>query len=172
MENVNKSMGRLLFLICALLGGNPATAQCNVVEKVLPDGTMYYHAETLLFYKTKDFQLSGNLVTDKEHYFLSLKPLPFPEKSKNIKIKSDLVITLTNNTAYTLKLFDTYYYDKDSSFAAVYMFDAKNLPDFRTHEVKEVKLDLGEGFNNYIFRLHKEALREQLDCFKNTKNKF
>ena len=165
-------MTRFLIVFLLLLRGSvSAKAQCEVYEKIFPDGTMYYRAETLLFYRTASFQLSGNIVTDKENYFLGLNPVPFPPKPKGSKIKFDLTVVLKNDTTYTLKHFDSYYRDEDTSFSMLFIISKKDLTAFQTHEVKEVKLNLGEGESIYVFRLHTEAIREQLACFSKPKNK-
>ena len=166
-------MIRHLFIFLLILAGPELTnAQCEVSERVFPDGTMYYRAETLLFYRTASFQLSGHIVTDKENYFLGLSPLPFPEKTKGSKIKNDLTVVLKNDTTYTLKFYDSDYKSEDTSFSMLFIFSKKDLDAFKNNEVKEVKLNLGEGESTYVFRLHSDAIKIQLACFTKPKNKF
>jgi hypothetical protein len=147
-------------------------AQCDVTEKMMADGTMYYHGETLLFYKTSEFQLSGSIVTDKEHYYLRLKPLPFPERPAGTKLIDNLEIKLTNDTIYTLKLHDAYYRADDTSFTLLFLFDKKDIEPFRNKEVVEIRLNLGQGSFTYEFRLHKDAIRQQLACFSTKRPKY
>jgi hypothetical protein len=49
----------------------------------------------------------------------------------------------------------------------LYLIDKKNLDAFLTYEVSEAKINMGgeEGARTYVFKLHKSALKEQLDCF-------
>lgn len=163
-------MNRLLLLLMIVASPFYVCAQCAVDEKVLPDGTMYYHAENTLFYKTSSFTLSGNIVTDKENYFLNFLPKPFPEKSVGSNIKTSLEVVLANDSTYEIKLFDTFYRDADTSFSIMYVFDKKQIDPFRRNDVKEVRIDLGDGKKTYVFKLHKEALKNQLSCFNKPKN--
>lgn len=163
-------MHRLVALFATVILPFLTIAQCKVIEKVLPDGTMYYHGETNLFYKTSAFSLSGNIVTDKENYFLNFQPKPFPDKSIGSKLKTSLEVVLENDSTYEVKLFDTFYRDEDTSFSILYVFDRKQIDPFRRNDVKEVRIDLGDGRNSYIFKLHKDVLRRQLECFNKPKN--
>lgn len=147
-------------------------AQCDITEKMMADGTMYFHCETLVFYKTSEFQLSGNIVTDKENYFLRLRPLPYPEKPLGTRLRDDLEIKLANDTTYKLKLHDAYYRKEDASFTMLFLFDKKDVSPFTKKDVAEVRLNLGDAIATYTFLMHKDAIRQQLACFAKKENKY
>jgi len=153
----------LLLLLCSF----SAFSQCDIQNKISPDGTMYYFMEFQSFYFTDAKALKGGIYTDKENYYLALQPSPFPEKSKGIKMKEDLEITLANNKSYTLQHFDTQYVDDNSTLQLLYSIDEKQLKDLLGFEITQVKIDMkgSEGVRTYLLKLHKKALQEQLNCF-------
>jgi hypothetical protein len=165
-------MFRLVSVLCFVVCPLCLAAQCDITEKLMADGTMYYHGETLLFYKTSQFQLSGNIVTDKEHYYLRLRPLPYPEKPLGTKLNSDLEVKLANDSTYKLKLHDAYYRKEDTSFTILFIFEKKDIHSFTEKDVAEVKLNLGESTATYTFLMHKDAIRQQLNCFTKKENKY
>ena len=72
----------VLFSILLLLSSFP---QCDILNRVSPDGSMQYYMEPVNFYWTSTKSLKGCIVTDKESYFLELQPFLF---LKNQKVKS------------------------------------------------------------------------------------
>jgi hypothetical protein len=98
----------------------PAFPQCDILNRVAPDGSMVYFMEPVNFYWTKAKSLSGGIVTDKESYFLELFPIPFPEKPEGQDIKDNLELKLSDGKTYTLEHFDTRYIRKDTVMKLVY----------------------------------------------------
>jgi hypothetical protein len=120
---------------------------------------------TFLFTGVPLSNLKGVAITDEQNYFLALKPRPFPEKPIGTRLKEDLKITLSNNEEYSLKHFDNRYLDYDTSLLFLYVIPEKLLPDFRKYEVENVKMMMGdEGERVYTFKLHKTAIKDQLNC--------
>lgn len=159
-------------LNCMLVSGMmflvaPAFSQCNILNQLYPDGSMYYYIEPVNFYWTKAKSLKGGIETDKENYFLELQPVPFPEKDQGKKLRDDLEMNLSNGNIYHLKHFDTRYLDNDTAMQLLYFIDKEKLNDFLNLEVVSVKINMKgtEGVRTYVFKLHKSALREQLSCF-------
>lgn len=155
------------FFLTLLYAMQAATAfcQCEVKNRIGIDEVMYYYVEDVPFYWTSKKELKGGAITDEQNYFLALKPKPYPEKPAGTKLKNDLKVTLSNNQEYILNHFDTRYVDRDTSLLFLYVIPEKLLPDFKNYEVKEVKMMMGdEGERVYTFKLHKSAIREQLDC--------
>lgn len=151
-----------------ILSGSKVTAQCEVKNKVLADGTMMYYFEPANFYVTKSKSLKINIVTDKEHYFVALQPLPFPaKKSEGKKIKDDLIIHLADNKDYKLTHYDTQYRNNDSIMQVLYLIDDKDIQAFSNYEalVAEINMEGTEFVRSYNFKLHKDAIKEQLNCF-------
>lgn len=142
-------------------------AQCDVKNKVLADGTMMYYFEPANFYVTKSKSLKINIVTDKEHYFVALQPSPFPAKSEGKKIKDDLIIHLSDNKQYKLAHYDTQYRNNDSIMQVLYLIDDKDIEAFSNFEaiVAEINMKGTEFVRSYNFKLHKDAIKEQLNCF-------
>lgn len=144
-----------------------ALSQCEIQHRLYPDGSMFYFIEPVNFYWTKTRELKGGIETDKENYYLELQPAPFPKKPDGRKLKDDLEVRLANDSIYHLEHFDTRYLDHDTVMQLVYLLDKKKLDNFLTFEVVSVKMNMQgtEGIRTYVFKLHKGALKEQLDCF-------
>jgi hypothetical protein len=142
-------------------------SQCEIQNRLFPDGTMMYYMDPVVFYWTKTKELKGNVVTDKENYFVGLQPVPFPEKPQGNKLKNDLELKLSNNKIYRLRHYDTQYIKNDTLMQLLYLIDKKDLNDLLNFEATEVKIDMEgvEGIRTYVFKLHKRALQEQLACF-------
>ena len=126
-----------------------------------------FYMDPALFYYTKTKELRGGIITDKENYFIALQPVPFPPKPEGRKLKEDLELKLANNEVYKLKHFDTRYMDNDSAMQLMYLIDMKDVEDFLKFETTEAKIDMKgtEGIRTYVFKLHKNAIQEQLKCF-------
>jgi hypothetical protein len=142
-------------------------SQCEILNLVSPDGSMLYYMKPVFFYRTSVKELKGNVVTDKENYFLGLQPRPFPGKSDVKKMKEDLAIKLSNGKEYNLSHYDTRYLKHDSIMEMLYLIDTKHLDDLLKFEVVQVKIDMKgtEGLRTYLIKLHKGAIRDQLNCF-------
>ncbi|MEZ0130068.1 hypothetical protein AB9T88_10045 [Flavobacterium sp. LBUM151] len=142
-------------------------AQCEVKNRVLADGTMLYYFEPAVFYFTKSKSLKINIVTDKEHYFIALQPTPFPPKKEGKKIKEDLIIHLADQKQYKVTHYDTQYRQNDSVMQVLYLIDEKDLEAFSKLEavLAEINMEGTEFVRSYNFKLHKNAIMEQLNCF-------
>jgi len=143
--------------------------QCEILNRVSPDGSMQYYMEPVNFYWTQSKSLEGCIVTDKESYFLQLLPVPFPEKPLGNKLKGDLDMILSDGNAYQLKHFDTRYAENDTVMEMLYLIDEQDIDRMLNLEVTQVSIDMmgEEGIRTYVFKLHKAALKEQLACFLN-----
>jgi hypothetical protein len=145
----------------------PAFPQCEILNRVAPDGSMVYYMEPVNFYWTKAKSLSGGISTDKESYFLELFPIPFPEKPAGNDLKDNLELKLSDGKTYTLEHFDTRYIRKDTVMKLVYLINKKDIDVLLNIEITEAKINMkgDEGIRTYVFKLHKAALKEQLECF-------
>jgi hypothetical protein len=164
MKTILLKTGLVMGLLLSAIASFP---QCNILNFIYPDGSMFYFIEPVNFYWTDSKELKGGIVTDKENYYLALQPSPFPEKPKGNKLKDELELKLANDSIYHLKHFDTRYLDHDSTMQMLYLIDKKNLDDFLNFEAISAKINMGgnEGVRTYVFKLHKSAIREQLGCF-------
>jgi len=164
-------MNTLIKSTTLLLGfltiSNLSFSQCEILNRVSPDGSMTYYIEPVNFYWTKVKSLTGGIVTDKESYFLELLPVPFPEKPEGEKLKDNLELKLSDGKIYTLEHYDSRYIRKDTVFKLVYLIGKKDLDWLLNLEVTEARINMKgeEGIRTYIFKLHKDALKEQLECF-------
>jgi hypothetical protein len=142
-------------------------SQCEIKNEIYPDGSMMYYIEPVNFYWTETKDLKGGIVTDKENYFLALQPKPYPEKSVGKKLKSDLILNLSDGNEYQFKHYDTRYLEGDSIMEILYFIDNDEIDALKKLEVEQAKIDMmgEEGIRTYTFKLHKSALKEQLDCF-------
>jgi hypothetical protein len=161
--NLLKSCTFLQILTASLV----SFAQCEILNRVTPDGTMQYYMEPVNFYWTSAKSLKGCIVTDKENYFLELLPVPVPEKKIGKKLKNDLTLKLSNGETYQLQHYDTRYVEKDTVMEMLFLITQKEFDFFAVNEVVSVDIDMKgvEGIRNYEFKLHKTALKEQLACF-------
>jgi hypothetical protein len=144
-----------------------AYSQCEIKHRIYPDGSMLYYIEPVNFYWTEAKNLKGGIMTDKETYFLALQPNPYPEKSKGKKLKSDLILKLSDEKEYQFGHFDTRYLEGDSVMELLFIINKDEMQPLQDFEVVQAKIDMmgDEGIRTYNFKLHKAALKEQLDCF-------
>jgi hypothetical protein len=141
--------------------------QCEILNRVSPDGSMYYYMEPVNFYWTSAKSLKGCIITDRESFFLELHPIPFPEKPAGNKLKEDLELKLVNGDSYKLKHFDTRYLKNDTVMEMLFLISKKDIDFLISHEVAVIMIDMmgTEGIRSYELKLHKSALKEQLACF-------
>ncbi len=160
----------LIALLCTL--STAIFAQCEIQSRVYPDGSLLYSMAPVKFYWTEAKELYGGVVTDKEHFFLSLQPIPFPEKPAGIKLKDNLLLTLSNQQKIELTHYDTRYMQNDSIMEMLFLLDKKDLEAAYTYEASSVKMNMGEeeGYREYHFKLHKTAFQDQLACFLEDKS--
>ncbi|WP_264553391.1 hypothetical protein [Flavobacterium sp. N2038] len=162
-------MRNLIFLGLIFFGltSSEVIAQCDIKNRVSADGSMMYYFDPAVFYTTKSKSLKINVLTDKEHYFIALQPTPFPSKKEGKKIKGDLTIHLADNKVYKLSHYDTQYMNNDSIMQILYLIDDKDLESFSKFEalVAEIRMEGTEFVRDYNFKLHKDAILEQLICF-------
>ena len=158
-----KSFAAAIFLSFSAL----SFSQCEILNRVSPDGSMQYYMEPVNVYWTSAKSLKGCIVTDKESYFLELRPVPFPDKPAGNKLKEDLELQLSNGETYKLKHFDTRYVDKDTVMEMLFQISKKDIDYLMIHEVEVIMIDMigDEGIRSYELKLHKSALKDQLTCF-------
>jgi hypothetical protein len=144
-----------------------ASSQCEIKNRIFPDGSMLYYIEPVNFYWTETKDLKGGITTDRENYFLALQPRPYPEKSVGKKLKSDLVLKLSDQMEYRFEHFDTRYLEGDSIMEMLFLIKKEEMQPLQELEVVQAKIDMmgEEGVRTYTFKLHKAALKEQLECF-------
>lgn len=165
---------RRVFLFLALVITTALSAQtnCDIKSRVGADGALYYYIEYVRFYYTSEKQLEGGIVTDKEHYFLTLQPFPFVMKKSSEKLTDSVDVVLSNEKKYRLGNYYVRFHKEDSLLRMVYFIPKDLLNDFKDYNISSVKINMGgdEGVREYDFKLHKSALREHLACFEKSKN--
>ncbi|RED19671.1 hypothetical protein BD847_3958 [Flavobacterium cutihirudinis] len=161
-----RSLVFVLFGLCSFWCSK-VIAQCDVKNKLSADGSMMYYFEPAVFYTTQAKSLKINVLTDKEHYFIALQPTPFPPKKEGKKIKGDLIMHLSDNNVYKLSHYDTQYMDNDSIMQVLYLINENDLASFSKNEAisAEIKMEGTEFIREYKFKLHKDAIIKQLNCF-------
>ena len=159
-------------LLCCFAAGifhsSEMFAQCEIRNKVRPDGSMYFYLAPVSFFRTVEKQLLGGVLTDNESFYIYLMPKPFPPKPSGSGLKSDLQLKLSNQQTYTLKHYDSDYLNDDTVFRMIYLIDKKDLEDFKNFEVEQVTLNMGtqELNREYNFKLHRTAIKDELACLK------
>ncbi|QOG03719.1 hypothetical protein [Flavobacterium sp. MDT1-60] len=156
-----------LVIVFLLLITSKIFAQCDIKNKLLADGTIVYYFDPAVFYTTQSKSLKINIVTDKEHYFIALQPTPFPPKKEGKKINDDLIVHLGDQKSYKLSHYDTQYMRNDSIMQVLYLMDDKDVEAFSKFEavVAQINMKGTEFIRDYNFKLHKDAIKEQLNCF-------
>jgi hypothetical protein len=153
----------VLFLSVTL----PSFSQCDILIRVSPDGTMQYYMKPINLYWTKTKSLKACIVTDMENYFLVLYPNPFPEKPEGKKLREDLFLKLADGTDYEMKHYDSRYLENDTALEMSFLMPKSDIEKVMNFQITEAKIDMkgNEGIRSYVFKLQKDALREQLTCF-------
>jgi hypothetical protein len=160
-------LGVVVLLISSIARGQ----DCSVKNKMRPDGSIYYFMDPVLFFNTAENKIYGGVMTDKESYFLTITPRPFPPKSKKDKLDQDLLITLSDGKEYKLEHYDSQYIE-DTTLVISYVIGKDALPAFREQDIETVKFNMGKekGEQTFQFRLHKSALKQQILCLTDKKN--
>jgi hypothetical protein len=166
------NMKRIALILGLIVFSMHGFSQCDIKYRVNPGGMMQYYMEPVNFYWTLQKSLRGCIVTDKENYFLALMPLPFPPKPAGQKLKKDLKMTLSDGKSYSLEHFDTQYIDQDTVMQMLFLIKKEDLNTLLNQQIVNVTLGMmgNEGMRTYTFKLHKSALKEQLDCFLKKKD--
>ncbi|MBF4517693.1 hypothetical protein IRZ71_15110 [Flavobacterium sp. ANB] len=162
MRNINLAIVFLFIIMSA-----KSIAQCEAKNRILPDGTLVFYFDPADFYISKSKSLKINIQTDKEHFFIALQPLPFPSKAEGKKIKDDLIILLADQKEYELSHYDTQYRHNDSVMQVLYLMNDKDVEAFSKFEAVTAKINMKgtEFVRDYNFKLHKNAIIQQLNCF-------
>jgi len=173
LSSVKPSFVRHFLTIAVILLSVSALAQCEILNRLSPDGTMIYYIEPVNFYWTQSKSLKGGVVTDNETFYLGLQPFPFPDKATVKKMKDDLELKLSNDSVYVFQHFDTRYLKHDSVLQLLYLLDKKDLDDLLKFQAVSARINMqgSEGVRTYVFKLHKDAIQEQLSCLQNEKEK-
>lgn len=165
--NIIQFIKHLMVTTVLLFVVNNVFSQCEIKSKMNNDGNLYYYMDPVVFYNTNAKKLSGSIFTDKEYYYINFLPFPIPSKEVGKKLKEDIEIKLSDGKKYKLEFYYSDYENNDSTFIMMYLIDKKDLEAFMKFEVESVKFNMGkeEGERIYNFKLHKKALREELNCF-------
>jgi hypothetical protein len=92
--------------------------------------------------------------------------VPVPDKQVGKKLKKNLILKLSDDIVYELKHYDTRYVQEDTVMEMLYLIEKDEIDSLLKYEVTEARIDMGdEGVRTYVFKLHKAALKEQLECF-------
>jgi hypothetical protein len=88
-------------------------------------------------------------------------------------MKDSLNVKLANGKEYKLGFYYSDFEEKDSSFNIMYLIDKTLMSDFINNDVEQMKINMmgEEGTRIYNFKLHKNALKLELNCFLNEKEK-
>ena len=73
-----------------------------------------------------------------------------------------------------MKHYDSRYLENDTALEMSFLMPKSDIEKFLNFQITEAKIDMkgGEGIRSYVFKLQKDALKEQLTCFlKEEENK-
>lgn len=143
-----------------------ASAQCEIEGKLDASGIMYYYADLVKVFWTSAKSLHCGAFTDDASYYLQFYPTPFPAKSKKKFPKDIARVELSNGDTFELEFFDSRYTSNDTVFVMQFLLPDESLDEFISHEISKVTLNLvdQDGLREYKLKLHKDAIKEQLEC--------
>ncbi len=164
-----KKIKIILPLLLLLASAGLAVAQCDVRQRIMPDGSMYSYVAPVLLYQTSERMLQGGVMTDGENYFLELRVTP---KLASKPDKANLTLRLSNRQSYKLDMFDMRTSANDSSLVMTFLLPKNKVEDFAKNEVDRVEIiyDQQSSTDNvYTLKLHRALIREHLACLKSKK---
>ncbi len=165
MDKVKYTLALLIFIASVSF----ASAQCDVRQRVMADGSLYNYVAPVMLYQTATRTLQGGVMTDGENYFLELRVTP---KLVPMPDKVALTLTLTNDEKYTLDMFDRRSSANDSSLVTTFLMAKDKIEDFSTNEINTVDMMYDKQdstYNVYTLKLHRALIKEHLECLKSKK---
>jgi hypothetical protein len=167
-KEMNSLVRKIILSAAVLICAYPMVShgQCEIESRLDLNGIMYFYAEPVKVYWTSAKSLYCGAVTDKKDYYLQFYPNPFPEKPKGSIRKSPATVVLEDEKEVSMKNFDTWFDSSDSIFKMLFLIPEGELESFISNEILTVSLDMGdeEGVRVYTLKLHKDAIRQQLNC--------
>lgn len=159
-----KVAGIGIMLICSLV----ANAQCDVQMTVNANGTLSKTTGSALIYSNETYEMYSQMRYDGIDYYFIWVVKPF--EKKKVESKS-MEILLDNDSTLTLDFYDSYSMSKDTSMSFLYRVSAENMQQLSEQEIKQININTNVGLKQFILKLHKEQVKQQLKCLVEYKGK-
>jgi hypothetical protein len=154
--------------ILAVFTGWVAKAQCDVQMTVNANGTLSKTTSTELIYSNETYSMYSQMRYDGiDHYFIwVVKPM----EKKKVESKS-MEIRLDNDSIVMLEFYDSYKTIKDTSVSFLYRVSEPNMKLLSNNNINQININTNMGLKQFILKLHKDQIREQLKCLAEYKGK-
>lgn len=166
---------RFFFVCLAACGLKFVAGQCEIQNRINPDGTMFFFAEPTLIWGRQPASLRTSVVTDKEHYFIAFEPDSFPPDPKGFQLKYHALVELSNHKEHELEFFFSLYRkfkeDTVSRFVVIFTIPKELMGEFIDHDLQVVKIkpEEEEKFREFRITHNKGVIRKQIQCLKESK---
>lgn len=136
-------------------------AQCKLETEMSPTGILIETTEKYLLYDNLVKQVYTQIKHDGDDFFLILITQPMAKQKLE---KGSAFIVLDGSDTLELNLSSQHYYGKDSAINALYALSNEQVALLSKHSVNRIVADIGLEEKQFILKLHKNLIREQLLC--------
>lgn len=151
----------LISLFIIAIASYAARAQCNIQTEMNANGTISKTTESALIYSNATYSMYSQMKHDGIDYYFMWTVRPLDKKT----VESETMqILLDNDSTITLEFYDSFRRQRDTSVSFLYLINQPNLLQLTSHAVKQINLNTSLSQKNFILKLHKEQIGEQLKC--------
>ena len=151
----------LIFWFFSLLAISRLLAQCKLETEMSPTGILIETTEKYLLYDNLVKQVYTQIKHDGDDFFLILITQPIAKQKLD---KGSAFILLNEGDTLELNLSNQYYETKDSAINALYALSKAQGKLLFKQPVNRIVADIGLEEKQFILKLQKNLLREQLQC--------
>lgn len=151
----------LISLFIIVIASYTANAQCNIQTEMNANGTISKTTESALIYSNATYSMFSQMKHDGIDYYFVWTVRPLDRKT----VESETMqILLDNDSTIMLEFYDSYKRQKDTSVSFLYLVNQENMLQLSAHAVNQIHLNTSLSQKNFILKLHKELIGEQLKC--------
>jgi hypothetical protein len=151
----------ILFWLISLFTLSASMAQCKLETEMSPTGILIKTTEKYLLYDNLVKQVYTQVKHDGDDFFLILITQPIAKQKLE---KGSAYIVLDGRDTLELNLSSQHYNSKDSAINALYALSNEQVLLLSKHPVERIFADIGLVEKQFILKLHKNLLRDQLLC--------
>jgi hypothetical protein len=151
----------VIFWFFSLFSISTLLAQCKLETEMSPTGILVETTEKHLLYDNLFKQVFTQIKHDGDDFFLILITQPVAKQKLE---KGSAFIMLDKGDTLELNLSNQYYETKDSAINALYALSKEQVKQLSIELVNRIVADIGLEEKQFILKLHKNLLREQLLC--------
>lgn len=151
----------VIFWLYSILSISTLLAQCKLETEMSPTGILIETTEKNLLYDNLVKQVFTQIKHDGDEFFLILITQPIAKQKLE---KGSAYIMLDTGDTLELNLSNQYYETKDSAINALYALSEVQVNLLSKQPVNRIVADIGLEEKQFILKLHKNLLRDQLLC--------